>query len=198
MTVDVTTISTQKKSPYIIYSESTPNPSVMKFVSNKMLASESKEYLHINETGQSTLMRKLFTFPFVKEIFISTNYISIKKHESVDWMDITNQLRIFIQEALNNDILIYVSNKTEKNEKKSNKKKSQLINQIEQILDKYIRPGIQMDGGDIELVSCEKGVLKVFLKGACSGCPSSQMTLKNGIEEAIKKHAPEIKSIKSI
>ncbi|RPG60287.1 MAG: NifU family protein [Flavobacteriales bacterium TMED191] len=178
-------------SPYIIYSESTPNPAVMKFVSNKMLAKESREYLTVNETEKLTLMRKLFTFPFVKEIFISNNYISIKKHESVEWMDITNQLRILIQESLNNGILIYVSNKTKKSEKKSNKKKSQLIIQIEQILDKYIRPGIQMDGGDIELVSCEKGVLKVFLKGACSGCPSSQMTLKNGIESLLKDKLAE-------
>ena len=140
-----------KKSPYIIYSESTPNPSVMKFVSNKMLASESKEYLHINETGQSTLMRKLFTFPFVKEIFISNNYISIKKHKTVEWMDITNQLRILIQESLNNDIIIYSINHAEKRKKKSNNTKSKIISQIEQILDQYIRPGIQMDGGDIEL-----------------------------------------------
>ena len=179
------------KTPYIIYSESTPNPAVMKFVSNKLLASEAKEYLDINATEKSTLMRKLFTFPFVKEIFISNNYISVKKHETVNWMDITNQLRILIQESLNNDIIIYSKNKPEKNKKKSMHKKSKIMIQIEQILDQHIRPGIQMDGGDIELFSFNNGILKVFLKGACSGCPSSQMTLKNGIETLLKDKLPE-------
>jgi Fe-S cluster biogenesis protein NfuA len=179
------------KTPYIIYSESTPNPAVMKFVSNKLLASEAKEYLDINATEKSTLMRKLFTFPFVKEIFISNNYISVKKHETVNWMDITNQLRILIQESLNNDIIIYSKNKPEKNKNKSMHKKSKIMIQIEQILDQHIRPGIQMDGGDIELFSFNNGILKVFLKGACSGCPSSQMTLKNGIETLLKDKLPE-------
>ena len=180
-----------KKSPYIIYSESTPNPAVMKFVSNKVLASEAKEYLNINETAKSTLIRKLFTFPFVKEIFISNNYISIKKHESVDWMDITNQLRILIQESLNNNIIIYANDHSEKSKKKSINQKSKIMIQIDQILDQYIRPGIHMDGGDIELVSFNDGILKVFLKGACSGCPSSQMTLKNGIETLLKDKLPK-------
>ena len=179
------------KTPYIIYSESTPNPAVMKFVSNKLLASEAKEYLDINATEKSTLMRKLFTFPFVKEIFISNNYISVKKHDTVNWMDITNQLRILIQESLNNDIIIYTKNKAKKNKNKSMPKKSKIMIQIEQILDQHIRPGIQMDGGDIELFSFNNGVLKVFLKGACSGCPSSQMTLKNGIETLLKDKLPE-------
>ena len=179
------------KTPYIIYSESTPNPAVMKFVSNKLLASEAKEYLDINSTEKSTLMRKLFTFPFVKEIFISNNYISVKKHDTVNWMDITNQLRILIQESLNNDIIICSKNKPEKNKNASMHKKSKIMIQIEQILDQHIRPGIQMDGGDIELFSFNNGVLKVFLKGACSGCPSSQMTLKNGIETLLKDKLPE-------
>ena len=179
------------KTPYIIYSESTPNPAVMKFVSNKLLASEAKEYLDINATEKSTLMRKLFTFPFVKEIFISNNYISVKKHDTVNWMDITNQLRILIQESLNNDIIICSKNKPEKNKNASMHKKSKIMIQIEQILDQHIRPGIQMDGGDIELFSFNNGVLKVFLKGACSGCPSSQMTLKNGIETLLKDKLPE-------
>ena len=118
------------KTPYIIYSESTPNPAVMKFVSNKLLASEAKEYLDINATEKSTLMRKLFTFSFVKEIFISNNYISVKKHDTVNWMDITNQLRILIQESLNNDIIICSKNKPEKNKNASMHKKSKIMIQL--------------------------------------------------------------------
>ena len=176
------------KTPYIIYSKSTPNPSVMKFVANKLLIKNSKECLSIKDTEEATLLRKLFSFPFIKELFISSNYISIKKHNIVDWSEITNQVRIFIQEELNNNIAIYKPNSEPI--KNQNNKKSKLILDIENEINLSIRPSIQMDGGDIEIISCEKGVLKVFLKGACSGCPSSQITLKNGIESLLKDKFP--------
>lgn len=176
------------KTPFIIYSESTPNPSVMKFVANQMLTKKSQEYLNVKETSDGTLLRKLFSFPFVSEIFISTNYISIRKHDSVDWVDITNQIRMFIQEELNKQTEI---------DKKHNQtidikqNKTKLILEIEKVIDENIRTNIQMDGGDIEVISCENGVLKLLLKGACSGCPSSQITLKNGIEDLLKQQFPK-------
>ena len=177
------------KTPFIIYAESTPNPAVMKFVSNKILTSNSKEFFSINETSGWPLLNALFSFPFVQEIFISSNYISIKKIESVEWSDVSNQIRIFIQGKLNNGLNIcdvHVRKKSPQNKIK----KTKLINDIEEVLNTSIRPSIQMDGGDIELVSCENGILKLFLKGACSGCPSSQMTLKNGIEVLLKEQFP--------
>lgn len=177
----------EKKTPFIIYSESTPNPSVMKFVANQILTKRSQEYLNMKDTSEGTLLRKLFSFPFVTEIFISTNYISIRKHDSIDWMDVTNQIRIFIQEELNNQIPIDTGYNKEINVKQ---KKTKLILEIEKVIDDNIRTNIQMDGGDIELISCEDGVLKLLLKGACSGCPSSQMTLKNGIEDLLKQEFP--------
>ena len=176
------------KTPFIIYAESTPNPSVMKFVSNQMLTKKSQEYLNIKDTSEGTLLRKLFSFPFVKEIFISTNYISIRKHDSIDWVDVTNQIRIFIQEELNNQI--EVDKLTNKKINVKNKK-SKLILEIEKVIDDNIRTNIQMDGGDIEVISCENGVLKLLLQGACSGCPSSQITLKNGIEHLLKQQFPK-------
>tara|TARA_B100001250_G_C19798366_1_gene789820 strand:- start:788 stop:1354 length:567 start_codon:yes stop_codon:yes gene_type:complete len=176
--------------PFIIYSESTPNPAVMKFVANKTLAASSKECFNIQDTHEGTLLRKLFTFPFIKEIFISGNYISIKKHAILEWSEVTNQVRIFIQEELNNKISIYKPH--DEIIKKKHKKDSKLILDIENEINLNIRPNIQMDGGDIEIISCEKGVLKVFLKGACSGCPSSQITLKNGIESLLKIKFPSI------
>jgi Fe-S cluster biogenesis protein NfuA len=187
-----------KKSPFIIYSESTPNPQVMKFVSNKILVSAPKECKSVSETGKSTLLRKLFTFPFVQELFVASNYISIKKNETTDWMEITNAVRIFIQDALNNNIQIYIPPKETLNTK-INKKISPFLLEIDQIIDLSIRPAIQMDGGDIELISYEHGVLKVFLKGACSGCPSSQMTLKDGIEKLLQEKFPnKIKEVIAI
>ena len=186
----------EPQTPFIIYSESTPNPSVMKFVSNKVLSNESKEFFNVKDAIGWPLIKKLFSFPFIKEIFIANNYISIKKHPSIEWDHITNQLRVFIQEQLNLNILVSkISHKAIKN----NNKKSDFDLKIEEIINNNIRPSIQMDGGDIELVSCDKGVVKVFLKGACSGCPSSQMTLKNGIELLLKEKLPnKIKEVIAI
>ena len=186
------------KTPYIIYSESTPNPDVMKFVSNKTLTDKSIEYLKIEDTESNTLIRKIFSLPFIKEIFISKNYLSVKKHKNIDWIDVTNQLRILIQESLNKGVIV-VSKKKIIKAKKPAKSNSKLLKRIDEILDVFIRPGIHMDGGDIELIECTDGVLKVFLKGACSGCPSSQMTLKNGIETILKEKMPnEVKEVVAI
>jgi Fe-S cluster biogenesis protein NfuA len=185
-------------SPYIIYSESTPNPDVMKFVSNKILTDKSIEYLKIEDTENNTLIRKIFSLPFIKEIFISKNYISVKKHNNIDWIDVTNQLRILIQESLNKGVII-IGQKKKIKVKKTKKSNSILLKKIDEILDEFIRPGIHMDGGDIELIECTGGVLKVFLKGACSGCPSSQMTLKNGIEAILNDKIPnEVKEVVAI
>ena len=187
------------KTPFVIYSESTPNPDVMKFVSNKILTQNAKEFFSINETEDWPLINNIFTFPFVKEIFIAKNYISIKKNSTVEWFDISNQIRIFIQEKLNTNTKICVSKDSQMKLKKTTHKKSSLALSIEKIIAKNIQPNIQMDGGDIELISCEKGIIKVFLKGACSGCPSSQITLKNGIEALLKEKFPnKIKEVIAI
>ena len=185
--------------PFIIYAESTPNPDVMKFVSNKILAEESKECLNKQDSEDWPLLHNIFQFPFVKEVFISSNYISIKKNSSIDWLDISNQVRIFIQEQLNTGVKICVSNIIKTDLKKSPIIKSKFALGVEDIIQTHIRPNIQMDGGDIELVSCKDGIIKVFLKGACSGCPSSQMTLKNGIEVLLKEKFPgKIKEVIAI
>ena len=137
------------------------------------------------------LLKNIYAFPFVKEIFISTNYISIKKIKNVEWSDITNQIRIFIQDQLNNNTKVCDEKYIEKNTNLKKTKKSNFHKEIEKIINENIKPNIQMDGGDIELISCTNGIIKVFLKGACSGCPSSQMTLKNGIEFLLKEKFPK-------
>ena len=178
------------KIPFIIYAESTPNPSVMKFVSNKILTEITKEITNIQEASGWPLLQQIFEFPFVKEIFISNNYISIKKHDTAEWTHITNQIRIFIQDKLNSDIPICENKQLEKESVNTKKNKSKIERQIEDVINTNIKPNIQMDGGDIELVSCVNKTVKVFLKGACSGCPSSQMTLKHGIETLLKERFP--------
>lgn len=172
------------KNPISIYSESTPNPSVMKFVSNKILIDTNIEFNNIDEASEMKFARELFKFPFVKSVYIDRNYISITKYEISEWGEITAQLRSFIIDFL-------TKNKLECNKLKPQKvsKSDEISEQIISILDEYIKPAVSSDGGNIVFDSYDpkEKIVKVILQGACSGCPSSTITLKNGIENILKE-----------
>jgi len=172
------------KNPISIYSESTPNPSVMKFVSNKILIDTNVEFNNIDEASEMKFARELFKFPFVKSIYIDRNYISITKYEISDWGEITPQLRNFIINFLSKNKLEYKKSKPQKVSKSD-----EISEQIISILDEYIKPAVSSDGGNIVFDSYDpkEKVVKVILQGACSGCPSSTITLKNGIENILKE-----------
>ena len=179
---------------YSIYAESTPNPAVMKFVSNKILVAENMEILTMESAKQIPLATAIFNFPFVKGLFISGNFIAITKNAEVKWDDIAMQLRIFITDFLNKEGVTIKEIKTEKEiEKKIEEvfEFSEMEQKIADILDEYIQPAVESDGGFISLKSFENGVVSVILKGACSGCPSSSLTLKQGIESLLKQRFPE-------
>ena len=180
---------------YSIYAESTPNPAVMKFVSNRILVAENMEILTVEDAKQIPLATAIFNFPFVKGLFISGNFISITKNADVKWDDIAMQLRIFITDFLNKEGVVIKEMKTAKEvEKKIDQETlnfSDMEQKIADILDEYIRPAVESDGGFISLKSFENGVVSVVLKGACSGCPSSSLTLKQGIESLLKQRFPE-------
>jgi Fe-S cluster biogenesis protein NfuA len=197
---------------YSIYVESTPNPKVMKFVSNRMLADKNLEFLTENDAKKIPMIYKIFSLPFVESIFLSTNFISIAKINSVEWEDITLELRNFITRILNEDeIKNYSENieivKKPKPDSTTTKKEkieirtefSDLENNIIGLLDEYIRPAVEGDGGAIEFDSYDNGIVKVILKGACSGCPSSTATLKQGIESLlIQKLGNVIKEVLAV
>ncbi len=172
------------KNPISIYSESTPNPSVMKFVSNKILIDTNVEFNNIDEASEVKFARELFKFPFVKSIYIDRNYISITKYEISDWGEITPQLRSFIIDFLSKNKLEYKKSKPQKVSKSD-----EISEQIISILDEYIKPAVSSDGGNIVFDSYDpkEKIVKVILQGACSGCPSSTITLKNGIENILKE-----------
>lgn len=183
-----------KKIPVTIYAENTPNPAVLKFVSNKLLTKTLVECKNIDETTASPLAKELFKFPFVKEIFIDENYISITKFEVAEWDEITLEIRTFIKEFIENGNVVVDETliiKTENHKKQQEEYFDKLditSQQIINILEEYIKPAVQSDGGNIMFDSfdpIEKRV-KVILQGACSGCPSSTFTLKNGIENMLK------------
>ena len=172
------------KNPISIYSESTPNPSVMKFVSNKILIDFNVEFNNIDEASEMKFAKELFKFPFVKSIYIDRNYVSITKYEISEWSEITAQLRSFIIDYLSKNKLEYKKSKTQKFSKSD-----EVSEQIISILDEYIKPAVSSDGGNILFDSYDpkEKIVKVILQGACSGCPSSTLTLKNGIENILKQ-----------
>ncbi len=195
--------NTTKKIPVTVYSETTPNPSVMKFVASKMLTKTMVECKNIDETAASPLAKELFKFPFVKEVFIDENYVSISKYDIAEWMEITQDIRSFIKTYIEegktviDESQIVKTTQHETQQEAYFDKLDATSQQIINILEEYVKPAVQSDGGNIMFQSfdeTEKRV-KVILQGACSGCPSSTFTLKNGIENMLKEmlHDPEIK-----
>ena len=205
------TDNSRKKEAIEVYAEVTPNPSAMKFGTNKSLTATDVEYKNIEEASKSSpLAQALFGFCFVKGVFISENYISITKFDVVEWNDVYAEVRNFISTYLqDNKTIIKELPKTESTTKKTKKGKEEATTdgldgtpkKIIAILDEYIRPAVASDGGNIAFKSYdeESKVVSVILQGACSGCPSSTITLKNGIETMLKEMLPnEISEVVAI
>lgn len=185
----------QKKVPVEVYSEVTPNPSVLKFVANKKLVDIDFEFKNVDEAKDAPLAIELYKFPFVKEIFISENYVSITKSDIVEWSDITVEIRSFIKEYIANGKTIAIASKNNTQsttEAHNTEDLDEVSQQIISILDEYIKPAVAADGGNILFNSynVETKIVNVVLQGACSGCPSSTVTLKNGIENMLKQLIP--------
>lgn len=183
-----------KKIPVSIYAETTPNPNVLKFVSNTILTKTALECKNIDETKASPLAKELFNFPFVKEVFFDENYISISKYGVKEWEEITLELRTFIKEYIESgktvidESLIIKTETHQKTQEEYFDKLDVTSQQIINILEEYVKPAVQADGGNIMFDSYDEkeNRVKVILQGACSGCPSSTFTLKNGIENMLK------------
>ena len=183
-----------QKQPISVYGETTPNPAALKFVVSRMLTKSPVEFKNIDDTAASPLARELFKFPYVKEIFIDENYISVTKYEVNSWDEITLEVRTFIKQYIENGgIVLDESSIVAKAEQEKIKTKEfdtlditsqQIIN----ILEEYVKPAVQADGGNIAFESYDETdkTVKVILQGACSGCPSSTFTLKSGIENMLK------------
>jgi len=202
------TDNSRKKEAIEVYAEVTPNPSAMKFGTNKSLTATDVEYKNIEEASKSSpLAQALFGFSFVKGVFISENYISITKFDVVEWNDVYAEVRNFISTYLqDNKTIIKELPKTESTTKKEKEEATSdgldvTPGKIIAILDEYIRPAVASDGGNIAFKSYdeESKVVSVILQGACSGCPSSTITLKNGIETMLQEMLPnEISQVVAI
>lgn len=194
--------------PVTVYTEMTPNPTTMKFVANKylLISGDSVEFVSRKDAkGFSPIAEALFDFPFVKNVFIAANFITITKTDNVPWDFITMELREFIKEwiAAGKDVLIQMPQAkiTEKEATAGEKiefNASDFDDPIKAILDQYVRPAVENDGGAIDFLGFEDGKVTVQLKGSCAGCPSSTATLKGGIENLLKNHLPEVKEVVAI
>lgn len=198
--------------PFILYAEETPNPASVKFVANKLVlvSGASAEYVNISETADAPLPKQLFQFPFVKRIFITGNYISITKSDAVQWEEIRDELRVFITEYLNRGEIVIAKLPQQKVATDSSFKETISINtqheapknevetKIIEVLEQYIRPAVEQDGGMITFKELKDGKVTVQMRGSCSGCPSSTMTLKAGIEALLKRLLPnDVKEVVS-
>ncbi len=190
----VTEDAIKPKAAVTVYAESTPNPSVLKFVCNKVLVPNVYEFTTIEEAKPSPLATALFQFPFVKNVFMEKNYISITKFDIIEWEEITLQLREFIKsyveegKTILNDDAPKQLNKTEEAIEQKFEALDDTSKNIVNILEEYVKPAVASDGGNIEFRSYDEQTKKVevLLQGACSGCPSSTFTLKNGIENMLR------------
>jgi Fe-S cluster biogenesis protein NfuA len=177
-----------------IYVEANPNPNSLKFVADRMLLSnnEIKDYPNAKSAVESPIAMALFEFKYIERVFIMSNFITITKNDLVDWDEVKLELRNFIKKFIEEEGKIINTSINKKEESKSLK---DIDKKIIQILEEYIKPAVEQDGGAIQFESFEKGIVKVALQGACSGCPSSMITLKSGIEKLLKRFIPEVKEV---
>jgi len=188
----------QKEQIVEVYAESTPNPNVQKFVTNKLLSNQNIELSDKEAARKVPLAFELFEFPFVKEVFISDNYVSIQKSNDLEWFEVNNALRDFLKEYLQSDRRIVsegyvpVAKTSQTDNKKFKVTDDDISKEIIAVLEEYIKPAVAGDGGNIQFLSyvADTKEVNVLLQGACNGCPSSTITLKNGIEATLKQLLP--------
>ena len=182
-----------------IYTEMTPNPETMKFVANKLLyPGKSIDFPDITSAKPSPVAIELFGFPFIKSIFIASNFVTLTKTAETDWNDVIPTIRHFLKEYLeegkpiiNEEEIIITKNEGNMIAADDD----DVVKRIKELLENYVKPAVEMDGGAIQFRSYNEGVVNLMLQGSCSGCPSSMITLKAGIEGMMKRMIPEVKEV---
>ena len=183
-----------------IYTEMTPNPETMKFVANKLLyPGKSIDFPDVESAKPSPLATELFGFPFIRAVFIASNFVTLTKTAETEWDDVIPAIRQFLKEYLEegkgviNEEEIVVRKSESSNDIQADD--SDVVKRIKELLDNYVRPAVEMDGGAIQFKSYKDGKVNLMMQGSCSGCPSSMITLKAGIEGMMKRMIPEVKEV---
>ncbi len=194
---EIIMVTTSPKNIHI-YLESNPNPNSLKFVLNEMLVPEgmSFDFPNPESTKEAPLAQELFTYPFVNRVFYMSNFITVTKDEDTQWIEVQDTIKTHIKNFLESGKLI-LDKKAPASEEAN--EDSEVVQKIKSILDEYIRPAVEQDGGAITFHSFKDGIVTVTLQGSCSGCPSSTITLKAGIENLFKNMMPDqVKSVEAL
>ncbi len=183
-----------------IYTEMTPNPETMKFVANKLLyPGKSIDFPDADSAKPSPLATQLFGFPFIKAVFIASNFVTLTKTSDADWMDITPSIRQFLKDYLEEGKAVINEDEIVEIKKEGGNEVSadddDVVKRIKELLENYVKPAVEMDGGAIQFKSYNDGIVSLMMQGSCSGCPSSMITLKAGIEGMMKRMIPEVKEV---
>jgi len=200
-------METQTQSPVMLYTEQTPNPESLKFVTNKILYRGTADFREQGAAEEwSPLGKSLFEFPYVKGVYICNNFVTVTKEFNYSWEDIMLKLKEFIKNYVSDGKVIVKDGFEEAMKAKEEEagvgyqytgEEAELVKKIKELIDTYVKPAVEMDGGNIEFKSFDQGVVTVILQGSCSGCPSSTVTLKSGIEGMLKRMVPEVTEVVS-
>lgn len=192
------------KSPVMLYTEQTPNPETLKFVTNRMLYRGTADFKDIEFAEEwSDMATSIFAFPYVKGVYICNNFVTVTKEFNYEWSDIMLPLKEFVKAYVADEKPIIkegfeeamAARQTELAKKSYSGDSGEIVQKIIELIDTYVKPAVEMDGGNIEFKSYKDGVVTVVMQGACSGCPSSTVTLKSGIEGMLQRMVPEIKEV---
>jgi len=192
------------KSPVMLYTGQTPNPESIKFVTNKMLYNGIADFKEMELAQEwSQLATELFEFPYVKGVHINNNFVTITKEMNYEWEDVLHNLKTFVKQYVNDDKAIVkdgfeavvAAREEEAKKQVFEGDEGELIQRIIDLIETYVKPAVAMDGGNIEFKSFDDGVVTVIMQGSCSGCPSSTITLKAGIEGMLKRMIPEVREV---
>jgi Fe-S cluster biogenesis protein NfuA len=193
------------KRPVLLYTEQTPNPETLKYVTNKMMYSGTAEFKTAEFAAEwSPLATALYEFPYVKNVYIANNYVTVTKEFNYSWDDIMLKIKEFIKGYLEDEKTVVTEGFAEamaaiEAERgvsyQYDEDDAETVKQIKELIDTYVKPAVEMDGGNIEFKSYHEGIVTVIMQGACSGCPSSTVTLKSGIEGMLKRMMPQVKEV---
>lgn len=194
------------QSPVMLYTEQTPNPESLKFVTNRMLYKGTADFGNVEDAKEwSPLALSLFDFPFVKGVYISNNFVTITKEFNYNWQDIMLEVKEYLKQYISEGKTIVVdtfeeivlAKQREAISAEYSDEDTDIVLKIKNLIETYVKPAVANDGGNIEFKSFKDGVVTVIMQGSCSGCPSSTVTLKSGIEGMMKRMIPEVQEVVS-
>ena len=196
-------MSENKEKMVSVYAEANPNPESMKFVMNQQLLPEgqSVDYPNLESAMESPLAQELFNFDYVSRVFIASNFVTITKNSDLEWVKLIPELRTFLKSYVEAGGPIFNEGFSAKKAApaevggETSAEDAEISKKVIDLLDNYVRPAVEQDGGNITFKSYNDGVVTVHLQGSCSGCPSATVTLKAGIENLLKRMVPEVKEV---